>query len=496
MELTFNQHLKEELNVMEVQEALEAGYFTSKELVMYYLDRIAKYDKRGPEINSILEINPDAIFIAEGLDHERKQKGSRGPLHGIPVLLKDNIETNDSMHTSAGALALQDYLSPHDAFLVKRLREEGAIILGKTNMTELANGMSLSMFAGYSSRGGQVLNPYGPGEFFIGGSSSGSAAAVASNFSLLSVGTETDASILSPATQNSVVGIKPTVGLISRTGIIPFTYTQDTAGPFARTVTDAAILLGALSGVDETDPATYKSEGRVIREYTSFLDENGLKDAKIGVYNKGPESYYEESGEYDEKLFNDVLQTLKDQGAEVFENIEIPSFHREWSWGVPIYEMKKSLGNFLQKLPPNIPVHSDTELIEFNKQHKEKALKYGQNMLEYRADLPNTLSNTEYLNAKLEDLYFSQDYGIDYALKEYNLDAILFPSYIGSTIAAKAGYPSIALPAGYMESGRPFGITCASGAFSEGLLIKIGYAFEQAAKHRKKPELDRNQVSL
>lgn len=488
MEIKFNDFLKEELTINEIQVALENGEITSKEMVMYYLQRIAKYDQDGPKINSILEINPDAIFIAEAMDYERKTKGTRGPLHGIPVFLKDNIETSDSMHTSAGTLALENNIAMKDAFLVQKLREAGAVILGKANMTELANGMSNEMWAGYSSRGGQVLNPYGDANLFVGGSSSGSAVAVAANFTVLSVGTETDASILSPAIQNSVVGIKPTVGLISRTGIIPFTYSQDTAGPFARTVTDAAILLGSLTGFDKGDPATYKSEGISLQDYTIYLDSNGLKGARIGVFNNASDDYLQ-SGEYDKTLFINVLQTLRGEGADVIEDIEIPSYHREWSWEVSIYELKHSLGNYLSQLPSYVPVHSFTELIQFNKQHEQRALKYGQGKLEYRETLPNTLRNPEYLNAKLEDLYFSQDMGIDFTLKKYNLDAIIFPSYIGSTICAKAGYPSIAIPAGYMESGKPFGITFAGAAFSEGILIKLAYAFEQATKHRKPPKL-------
>jgi len=487
MDIKFNEFFKEELTIYEIQEALDNGEITSKELIMYYLYQIAKQDQNGPKINSILEINPDAIFLAEALDYERKAKGPRGPLHGIPVLLKDNIETKDSMHTSAGTIALEGNIASEDAFLVQKLRDAGAVILGKSNMTELANGMSNEMWAGYSSRGGQVLNPYGDADLFVGGSSSGSAAAVAANFTVLSVGTETDASILSPAIQNSVVGIKPTVGLISRTGIIPFTYSQDTAGPFARTVTDAALLLGALTGVDKSDPATYKSEGISLKDYTECLDADGLKGARIGVFNKASDEYYA-SGEYDEKLFSHAIHTIREAGAEVFENIEMPSFNREWSWGVPIYELKHSLGNYLSRLPSYVPVHSFSELIQFNKKHERRALKYGQDKLEFRESLPNTLSNPEYLNAKVEDLYFSQEMGIDFTLKKYNLDAIIFPSYIGSTICAKAGYPSIALPAGYMESGRPFGITFAGTAFSEGVLIKLAYAFEQATKHRKPPK--------
>jgi amidase len=488
MGINFNKFFRDELTINDIQKAMENGEVSSKELVMYYLSRIAKYDQDGPKINSILEINPDAIFIAEALDYERVTKGVRGPLHGIPVFIKDNIETNDSMHTSAGTIALENNISGKDAFLVKKLRKAGAVILGKTNMTELANGMSFEMWAGYSSRGGQVLNPYGDVDLYVGGSSSGSAVAVAANFTVLSVGTETDASILSPAVTNSVVGIKPTVGLVSRSGIIPFTYSQDTAGPFARTVTDAAILLGTLTGVDKLDPATHKNEGRLQQDYTVYLDSMGLKDAKIGVFNKASNDYYE-SEEYDEELFNNVIQTLRNEGAQVFENIEIPSFHREWSWEVSLYELKHSLDNYLSKLPSNTPVHSIAELIQFNKNIEAKALKYGQNKLELRESFPNTLRNPEYLNAKLEDLYFSQEQGIDFALKTYGLDTILFPSYIGSTICAKAGYPSIAIPAGYMKSGRPFGFTLASTAFNEGVLIKVAYAFEQATKHRRSPNL-------
>ncbi len=487
MEIRFNNFFREELTINEIQVAMENEEITSKELVMYYLYRIAKYDQDGPKINSILEINPDAIFIAEALDYERKTTGVRGPLHGIPVVLKDSIETNDSMHTSAGTLALENHISRHDAFIVEKLRNSGAVLLGKANMTELANGMSNTMWAGYSSRGGQVLNPYGDANLFVGGSSSGSAVAVAANFTVLAVGTETDASILSPAVTNAVVGIKPTVGLISRTGIIPFTYSQDTAGPMARTVMDASILLGALVGVDNLDAATHKNIGRLQRDYSTFLDSTGLRGAKIGVFKGASKAFYG-SEEYDAGLFEDAIQTLNQEGAMVTEDIEIPSFHREWKRVVLVSELKHSLENYLSKLPSYLPVHSITDLIQFNKSNADRALKYGQNKLEEIVGLPNTLRNPEYLNAKLDDLYFSQS-GIDFALKKYDLDAILFPSYIGSTIFAKAGYPSIALPAGYKESGRPFGITFAGTAFSEGILIKLAYAFEQATKHRKRPKL-------
>jgi amidase len=491
MEIAYNKFFNEEMTINEIQAAMKNGEISSRELVMYYLIRIAKYDQDGPKVNSILEINPDAIFIAEALDHERKRTGPRGPLHGIPVLLKDNIDTKDSMHTSAGTIALENNISVKDAFLVKKLRDAGAVILGKTNMTELANGMSNTMWAGYSSRGGQVLNPYGDADLFVGGSSSGSAVAVASNFTVLSVGTETDASILSPAVQNSVVGIKPTVGLISRSGIIPFTYSQDTAGPMARSVTDAAILLGSLTGIDKSDPATLKNEGSSTEDYSVYLDSKGLNGARIGVFSNASIDFYE-SEEYDKELFDGVIHTLRDKGAMVIEEIDIPSYHRDWNNEVMLYELKHSLDNYLYNLPPQSPVHSLAELIQFNKDHKDTTLKYGQNKLELRNEYPNTLRNSEYLNAKLEDLYFSQGHGgIDFTLKKYNLDAILFPSYVGSTICAKAGYPSIAVPAGYMKNGRPFGVTFAGTAFSEGVLIKLAYAFEQATKHRRSPSFEK-----
>ncbi|MDN4492785.1 amidase family protein [Ureibacillus aquaedulcis] len=488
MAIKFNDFLKDELTIVEIQKALDQGVITSKELVMYYLHRIAKFDQSGPKLNSVLEINPDAIFIAEALDFERKASGARGALHGIPILLKDNIETHDSMHTSAGTLALSSHIAAKDAFLVEKLRKAGAILLGKTNMTELANGMSSEMWAGYSSRGGQVFNPYGGRSLFVGGSSSGSAVSVAANFSVGSIGTETDASILSPAIQNSVVGIKPTVGLISRRGIIPFSYSQDTAGPFARNVADAVLLLDVLAGVDESDPATHKYKHIPGVKYSDFLDASGLKGARIGIFIDATEAFLL-SDEYDGRLYNDAIQTLKDQGAIIVENVDIPSFSRNWSWGVSLYELKHSLDNYLAQLSPLSPVHSIKELIEFNEEIGEEALKYGQDKLKQRVGLSNTLSSPDYLNSKLEDLYFSQEQGIDFTLKKYNLDAILFPSYTGSTISAKAGYPSIAVPAGYKKSGRPFGITFAGTAFSEGVLIKIAYAYEQATKHRQAPQL-------
>lgn len=490
METVFN--LKkvngEELTIKEIQEAMDRGDLTSRDLVMYYLYRIAQYDQSGPKINSVLEINPDAIFLAEAMDHERNLKGRRGPLHGIPILIKDNFDTYDKMHTSAGTLALENHISDSDAFVVRKLREAGAIILGKTNMTELANGMSTTMWAGYSARGGQVLNPYGPGEFFIGGSSSGSAAAASCNFAAASLGTETDASILSPAIQNSIVGIKPTTGLLSRSGIIPYTYSQDTPGPMARTVADAAILLGAMTGIDENDPATYKSEGQYKEDYTAYLDSEGLKGAKIGIFTDLSAEFID-SGDYEEELYSHAVQILKKAGAELFDSVEIPSFHRDWNWETEKQEFKPALGHYLNKLPAQQPVHTYEELIGFNEKNNEKALKYGQDKLVFKQQFENQLRNSEYIMSRLTDLHYSQTEGLDYAIDQNGLDAILFPGYICSSICAKSGYPAIALPAGYMAKGRPFGITMVSKPFNEHVLVKLGYAFEQASKLRKKPVL-------
>ena len=338
----------EEATILELQVAMDKGEVSSRELVMHYMYRIAMLDQSGPMINSILEINPDAIFIAEALDQERKLAGVRTPLHGIPVLLKGNIETNDKLHTSAGALALEHHVSTRDAYLVQKLRDAGAIILGKTNMTEWANGMSSSMWAGYSSIGGQTKNPYG--DHFTGGSSTGSAASVAANFTTIAIGTETSASILSPSIQNGIVGIKPTVGLISRSGIIPWTYSQDTAGPMARTVTDAAILLGALMGKDENDPATWKNEHSKM-DYTAFLDKDGLSKSTIGIVRNVPPEKYRDIGEYDERLFNNAVAILRDSGASVIEDIEIPSFHKEWEYNRMNLEFKHSVESYLQQSP-------------------------------------------------------------------------------------------------------------------------------------------------
>lgn len=475
----------EETSIQEMQAAMSSGKLTSKSLVLMYLDRIATYDKQGISIHSILEINPDVLHIAEALDLERSKNGPRGPLHGIPVLLKDNIDTADKMHTSAGSLALANSFAPEDSFIVSLLRKAGAIILGKTNMTEWANFMTLDMPTGYSSRGGQVLNPYGPGEFIVGGSSAGSGAAVASNFTALAIGTETSGSILSPASQNSIVGIKPTVGLISRSGIIPISHSQDTAGPMARTVTDAALLLGVLVGIDEKDPVTMSNSDPALTNYTPFLDPEGLKGARIGI----PRDFYKGLSEDKLALMNEAIEKLKSEGAIIVDPVSIPSASSKWDINVLLYEFKSDLNAYLNRLHPNVAVHSLKEVIEFNNKHQEATLKYDQKLLIESEQTSGTLTEPAYIKSREKDLYLSQAQGIDNVMNEHQLDALLFANNFGAGIPAKAGYPSITVPGGYTSAGEPLGVTFSGRAYSEPTLIKMAYAYEQATKHRVAPKL-------
>ncbi|UII57816.1 amidase [Cytobacillus spongiae] len=476
-----------EATIDEMQEKMNGGEVTSKELVLMYMYRIAQFDCKGAQINSILEINPDALQIAAGLDAEREEQGPRGPLHGIPVLLKDNIDTKDKMHTSAGSFALAHSYAIEDSFVAQRLREAGAVILGKTNMTEWANFMAEGMPSGYSSRGGQVLNPYGPGIFDVGGSSSGSGAAIAANFAAVSVGTETSGSILSPASQNSLVGIKPTVGLISRKGIIPIAHSQDTAGPMARTVKDAALLLNVLVGKDENDPATLTNTKLCHTDFTTFLDIDGLKGARIGIAREG---FFNFLTEEQLSVINAAIDELKSLGAEVIEHVEILSSKEKWSYDVLTYEFKTGLNAYLKSLSTDIKVRSLAELIEFNKTHEEKMLKYGQVVLEEAEGTSGTLTEEAYLTALAHDQFYSTEQGIDYVLNEYQIDALVTPNNFGAGIPAKAGYPSITVPAGYTEKGEPVGITFTSTAYKEPTLLKFAYSFEQGTKVRKPPVLE------
>lgn len=470
--------------IAELQEAMEEGALTAERLTALYLERIEAYDRQGPAINSVLEVNPDAMAIARSLDEERARSGARGPLHGIPVLLKDSIDTCDRMRTSAGSLALADSFAERDAFLVRRLRQAGAVLLGKTNMTEWANFMSSNMPAGYSSRGGQTLNPYGPGTCFVGGSSSGSAAAVAAGFAAAAIGTETSGSILSPAVQNAIVGIKPTVGLVSRAGVIPIAHSQDTPGPMARNVACAAAVLGAIAGSDPDDPATADSVGRVPSDYTAFLDAEGLRGARIGV----PRHYYAKLDEPKLALMARAIDVLRSRGAVVVDPVEIPSATAKWGRQVLRHEFKHDLNAYLARLHPRVPVHSLRELIAFNRERAETMLRYGQDVLEWSEETSGTLREPAYLEARRRDLELATVRGIDHAMKEHRLDALLFPGAKGSDIAARAGYPSIAVPCGFVD-GVPYGLTFTGMAYSEPVLIRLAYAYEQATRHRVPPVL-------
>lgn len=480
-----------EADITSMQSAMESGLLSSEELVKLYLDRISRYDTK---INSILEINPEAVEIAKALDEERKEKGSRGRLHGIPILLKDNIDTHDSMHTSAGSVALADSFAAKDSFVASQLRSAGAVLLGKANMTEWANFMSDTMWAGYSSRGGLVLNPYGPGELFIGGSSSGSAAAVAANLGAAAIGTETSGSIISPSSQTSLVGIKPTIGLVSRSGIIPITHSQDTAGPMARTVTDAAIILGALTGADEQDAVTLTGAKHSYRDYTPFLDAHYLQHARIGI----PRFYYKELDEARLTIVEAAIEVLSNAGATIVDPVSLPCELTDWDENVMRYEFKKYINDYLADLDETVPVHSLQELIAYNIEHSEAALKYGQGVLEWSEETSGTLTEQDYLDSKMKNKEMAGKQGIDFVLEKHQLDALLFlGNEGGDDLAARAGYPVITVPGGFAKSGviapggyttkGPQGITFVGTAFSEPTLIKIAYGFEQATKHRLPP---------
>lgn len=480
-----------EVDITKLQTALEEGLVTSEELVAEYIDRIDRYD---PRINSVLEINPDAISIARSLDQERLDSGSRGMLHGIPILLKDNIDTGDKMHTSAGSVALAGSVASQDSAVAAKLRSAGAIILGKANMTEWSNFMSSYMPAGYSSRGGLVLNPYNPGELFVSGSSSGPAAAVAANFATAAIGTETAGSIIGPACQHFLVGIKPTVGLVSRAGIIPISASQDTPGPIAKTVKDAAMMLGVLTGTDERDQTTKSSKDHAYTDYTSFLDADYLRQARIGV----PRHYYMGLDVERRAIMETAIETLKQEGAVIIDPVDIVVEQQNWNNDVICYEFKRDLNHYLAQLSDISQVHSLRDLIEYNEANSEIALRYGQDTL-LRAEA-TVLTEQEYIEKRQQYNHIPNTEGIDYVLERYELDALLLPGDVdGMYIAARLGYPLITVPAGYSQQGivdtdgdstkGPFGIVFSGKAFSEPTLIKLAYAFEQATMYRYPPQL-------
>lgn len=468
-----------EATISEMQLEMNTGNLSAKKLTLMYLEQIAAHNN---EINAVLEINPEALHIAEALDTERAEKSVRGPLHGIPVLVKDNINTGDKMHTTAGSVALQNNFANEDAFIVKKLRRAGAVILGKTNLTEWANFMTEGMPNGYSSLGGQVMNPYGPDKFDVGGSSAGSGAAIAANFAAGAIGTETSGSILSPASSNSLVGIKPTVGLLSRTGIIPISNSQDTAGPMTRTVEDAAIMLGLLAGADEGDPATSINQQEL--DYSLSLNKNGLQNATLGI----SRDYLESVDEEEFSIISAALRDIENLGAKIIDPITLPTDLDDMN--IMLHEFKSGINAYLKELSANVPVHSLEEVIQYNEAHKEEALKYGQSVLKQSNEKSGRLVEAGYIKSRLNDLKMSQEQGIDAVMDEHRLDALIFANNYGAGIAAKAGYPSITVPAGYTAEGKPVGITFTGKAFTEAKLIELAYAYEQATKLRKAPKLN------
>lgn len=488
----------EEMTIIELQEKMTSGELTARIITEMYLERIEKLDKKGPAINVVIELNPDSLAIADALDAERKAEGARGPLHGIPVMIKDNIDTADKMMTTAGSLALVGSIAPEDSFVAQKLREAGAIILGKTNLSEWANFRSTHSTSGWSSRGGQTRNPYALDRNPCG-SSSGSAVAVAANLCSVAIGTETDGSIICPSQANSIVGIKPTVGLISRFGIIPIAHSQDTAGPMARTVSDAAILLGALTGVDPRDPVTEESRGKSFEDYTRFLDPNGMCGARIGV----ARNFFGFNEKVD-RIMESCIEEMKRMGAEIIDpaNVDTTQNLRETEREVLLYEFKADLNSYLARLGPNVSVHSLKEIIEFNERNRDKVMLYfGQERM-LMAEEKGSLTSEEYLRAAENNRRFSRIEGIDATLQKYQLDAIVAPSggpawlidwvngdhFSGGSSypAAVAGYPNITVPAGYIF-GLPVGISFFGEAYQEPTLVRLAFAFEQGIQVRRPP---------
>lgn len=487
----------EDASIADLQAAMQSGKTSSQALVKAYLVRIKKIDKSGPSINSIIELNPDALSIAAALDKERKLSGPRSPLHGIPVLIKDNIATADKMETTAGSLAMVGVKPQRDAFVVEKLRAAGAVILGKTNLSEWANFRSTRSSSGWSGRGGLTKNPYAL-DRSTSGSSSGSGASIAASLAAVAVGTETDGSIISPAAANSLVGIKPTVGLVSRSGIIPIAASQDTAGPMARNVADAVALLAALCGADGRDDATKEATSHAL-DYSKFLDADGLNGARIGVIRAN----FGGRNDLASAVVEDALKVLTAKGA-VLMDVELPNAGKygDSETEVLTYELKAGLNAYLAECMPGAPIRTLKELIEFNEKNRDRELKYFGQELFLRAEAKGGLDSKEYLEALANCRKLSREEGIDKIMAEQKLDALVAPSngptwitdFIKgdnsgggfSQAAAVAGYPHITVPAGYV-AGLPIGISFVAGAWAEGTLIKLAYAFEQATQHRRAP---------
>lgn len=489
----------DELSITDLQRHMASGKYSTRSLVEKYVDRISDIDKDGPRLNSVIELNPDADSIATKLDQERKDGRVRGPLHGIPILIKDNIDTYDRMQTTAGSTALIGSKPTRDAFVAKRLREAGAVILGKTNLSEWANFRSNHSSSGWSGRGGQTKNPYALDRNPCG-SSSGSGVAPSANLCAAAIGTETDGSVVCPSSANSLVGIKPTVGLVSRSGIIPIAHSQDTAGPMARSVSDAAILLGAITGQDASDSATTEGQGKALSDYTRFLEKDGLKGVRLGIARK----YFGFNDRVD-KLMSERLEDLKRLGAVLVDPADIPTHGKfdDSELEVLLYEFKADLNKYLGGLSSGTIVRSLKELIAFNEKFRDKEMPYfGQDLL-IKAQEKGPLTSQKYIQALKKNHLLSRTQGIDFVMKQHKLDALVAPTggppwptdlingdhFTGgySSASAVAGYPHITVPAGYVF-GMPVGISFFGTAWSEPKLIKIAYAFEQGTKARQPPK--------
>jgi len=488
-----------EITISQLQKSFDDGTLTCEKAVQMYLDRIDAIDKNGPSLNSVIELNPEAMEIARKLDSDLKEGNKKGPLHGIPIMLKDNIDIAGKMMTTAGSLALNGHYASKNSTVAQKLIDAGAIIIGKTNLSEWANFRSLRSSSGWSGRGGQTRNPYITDRNPCG-SSSGSGVAASANLCAGTIGTETNGSIVCPSSINGIVGIKPTVGLVSRTGIVPISHSQDTAGPMCRTVEDAAIMLGALTGVDQSDAYTQKSEGKAYTDYTQFLDKNSLSNKKIGIA-----THYTGFHSEVDKLLEKAKDDLRHLGSEVVDikPEDLNNRMDQDAYNVLLYEFKHDLNAYLRNCPSSVKYRSLEDLIEFNKQNADEAMPFFDQEIFIASQEMGDLNDDDYKNALENVLTANGPEGIDRVLDSYELDVIIAPTgapswpidvingdhYMGgsSSPAARSGYPNITVPMGFVH-GLPVGLSFFAEAFSEPKLIGLTYAFEQYTKHRKPPE--------